>query len=65
MRWTRLKQLRLERNILQVELAARAGIDRSRLSLIENGHLVPKADEARRLASVLGVDVGTLTDIAA
>lgn len=35
----RLRELRELTNLSQVELAKRAGIDRSRLSMFENGHV--------------------------
>lgn len=60
MQFTRFKELRLKHNVLQVELAQRADIDRCRLSLIENGHLVPRPDELERIARALGVSIELL-----
>ncbi len=55
MRLTNYKLRRLERNTLQVVLAQATGIDRSRLSQIENGYVEPTADEVRRLARALNL----------
>ena len=60
MRFTNLKRCRLERGILQVELAQRTAIERSRLSLIENGHVAPTPAELERIALVLGVPIDML-----
>jgi transcriptional regulator with XRE-family HTH domain len=65
MRFTTYKKVRLECGLLQVELAQRARIDRSRLSLIENAHLIPSAEEIQRIAKALNVSVETLTPAAA
>lgn len=56
----RIKQLRKERNITQGELADRAGINRSYLSVVENSHSSPTVDVAERLAEAMGVNVWTL-----
>lgn len=42
----RLREIRELANLSQVELAKRAGIDRSRLSMFENGH-VDLSDEQK------------------
>jgi len=55
MRFTHYKKVRLERDVLQVDLAQRARIDRTRLSLIENGHITPTAEELRRIARALAM----------
>jgi len=60
MRFTVFKRLRLERGILQVELAQRCHIDRARLSLIENQHIAATADEVARIARALDVSVAAL-----
>ena len=60
MRLTKIKLRRLERDLLQVDVARRAGIGRSRLSEIECGHAAPRPDELVRIARALGVDVGLL-----
>lgn len=51
--------IRLHRKNAQVtgaEAAARAGFTQSKLSKIENGVLLPSADDVRRLATGLGMD---------
>jgi transcriptional regulator with XRE-family HTH domain len=51
----RLKQIRLEKRLNQRELAARAGIDFTYLSKVENGRMEPPAEETIcRLAAGLG-----------
>lgn len=62
MRFTKFKQLRLERTLLQVEVAQRAQIDRARLSLIENAHTAATAVELARIARVLRVPLAILFD---
>jgi transcriptional regulator with XRE-family HTH domain len=56
MRLTNLKLARLARNRRQYEVAATAGLHQSRLSWLENGHVVPRADELRRVAQALGIE---------
>lgn len=56
----RIKQLRKERNITQEELADSASINRSYLSVIENGHSSPTMDVVERLAVALGVNLWVL-----
>ncbi len=56
----RLRQLRKERGTTQEELADSANINRSYLSVIENGHSSPTVDVLERLAEALGVNVWTL-----
>lgn len=60
MRLTPLKLRRLERGVLQIELARRAKIARCRLSEIECGHIQPRHDELVRIAKVLGVGINAL-----
>jgi len=60
MRLTQYKLARLERGLLQVELAQKAKIERSRLSMIENGHVLPRTDELQRLAEGLGLNTDAL-----
>jgi len=61
MRLTKIKLLRLEQGLLQIEVAGRAGIPRARLSEIENAHRRPAPSELERLAAVLNVPVDRLT----
>ena len=56
----RIKQLRKERSVTQEELANNASINRSYLSVVENGHSSPTVDVLERLAEALGVNVWTL-----
>lgn len=59
-RLTPLKRARLEQGVLQLELARRARISRSRLSELECGYSDPDPHELRRIAAALGVDVKRL-----
>jgi transcriptional regulator with XRE-family HTH domain len=56
----RIRQLRREHGLTQDELAELAGINRSYLSIVENGHSSPTMDVAERLAKALGVSLWTL-----
>ena len=56
----RLRALRRERNLRQKELADRAGVNRSYLSLIENGKSSPTVDILGKLARALGVKITSL-----
>jgi transcriptional regulator with XRE-family HTH domain len=60
MKLTPLKRLRFERGLLQIDFANSVGIERSRMSLLENGHVRPRADELRRIAGALGVSIDAL-----
>jgi transcriptional regulator with XRE-family HTH domain len=60
MQTTQLKLARVARGVLQVDIARRARIDRSRLSQLENGWLEPRDEELQRLAVALGVPVEQL-----
>ncbi len=51
----RVKQLRAQKDVSQDELAKKAGVNRSYLSLIENGKSSPTLDVAERLAQGLGI----------
>jgi transcriptional regulator with XRE-family HTH domain len=59
---TPLKLRRLERALLQIEVAQRAGIARSRLSELENGHVRPRLGELERLGRTLGIAADALSD---
>jgi len=56
----RLKQLRREKRVTQEELAEKAKINRSYLSVLENGHSSPTVDVVERLAQGLGVSLWSL-----
>lgn len=62
MRLTRFKLKRLESNTLQIVLAQKVGIDRARLSNIENGYVQPTPDEVRRIAKALCIASRDLTE---
>ena len=49
-----LRRKRLAEEISATLLARRAGINRSRLSFLECGHLHPSDEELRRLEAALG-----------
>lgn len=48
---------RIRAGLRQYELAERAGVRQSELSLIENGRLKPSAPKAERIARALSIDV--------
>ena len=56
----RLRILRTFHGLTQEEVAHRAGITRNYLSAVERGTQCLDAVRARRLAIVLGVDIGDL-----
>jgi len=56
----RIRMLRKEKDISQEDLADRAEINRSYLSVIENGKSSPTLDVAERLAKGLGVETTEL-----
>lgn len=60
---TVIRELRKRKNLTQEELANRAKITRSHLSLLEAGHRKnPSLDVVKRLARALGVEVGELLE---
>jgi transcriptional regulator with XRE-family HTH domain len=60
---TVIRQLRERADLTQEELAKRAKITRSHLSLLEAGHRKnPSLDVLKRLARALGVPVGELLE---
>lgn len=50
---TKLKMERISAGLLQVEVFKATGIDRSRLSMIENGWIDPKPEELEKIKSVI------------
>jgi len=54
-RYTTIKLRRLERHLLQLEVAKRAAITWGRLSEIESGRVQPDPDELRRIAIALDI----------
>jgi transcriptional regulator with XRE-family HTH domain len=57
-----LKKLREVARLPQEELAVRAGIHRTQISLIEGGHRMPRLDTLIKLAGALGVTPNDLLD---
>ena len=57
MRLTSFKLRRLERGLLQLEVAKHTGIPCSRLSEIEGGRADPYSDELQRIAAALDMSV--------
>lgn len=54
--------LRREKNIKQKDLARGANLSRVAVSLIENGHCVPRARTVASIAEAMGVTVGEMWD---
>ena len=57
----KLKQLREDRGLTQVELAKAADLPQSHISRLEAGRHSPSMKTLNKLASALGIDVGMLT----
>lgn len=57
----RIKELRREKDITQIDLAAKVGIDRSYLGFIERGERNVSFDVLTDIAKALGVSVSDLT----
>jgi transcriptional regulator with XRE-family HTH domain len=53
----RLRVLREEKKLGQVDLEKRTGLHRSYISRIENGHIVPSVENLEKLARALDVPV--------
>lgn len=53
----RLRVVRAEQRITQVALAHKSRVAASRISLIENGWIMPTSTERERLARALKVDI--------
>jgi len=58
----KIRELRIEKNIKQVELAKLAGISNTYLSDIEKGRTLPSLKTLYKLASALNVDVDIFLD---
>jgi len=50
------KQAREDKGFTQEELAAKIGITRQHIGLIENGVVAPSVEVAKKIAAVLGFD---------
>jgi transcriptional regulator with XRE-family HTH domain len=59
---TRVKYLRQMRELPQWKLAELTGLDQPKVSLIEQGRLIPTDKQRKALASVLGCDPAALLD---
>lgn len=57
---SRFKRERFLRGFKQVDLMRKTGIYNNKISLIENGLLIPTREEKEKLAEALGVPVGKL-----
>jgi transcriptional regulator with XRE-family HTH domain len=57
-----LRRLRDRADLTQEELARRAGIHRTQISMIEGGERMPRLDTLIKLAGALGVPVGGLVE---
>jgi putative transcriptional regulator len=53
----RLKALRAERDWTQAELAARLGVSRQTVNVIEKGHYAPSLELAFRIAEVFDMPI--------
>lgn len=58
----RIKQLRIEKNLTQPQLAQAIGIEQSYLSKLENDKSVPSADIFQAVLRALQMDVGTFLE---
>lgn len=56
----KVKSLRLQQNMTQLDLATKIGIDARQLGRIENGHTNTTLTVIYLLAEVLGVEIGEL-----
>ena len=59
---TKLKKKRIQSGLLQVEVAAKAGIYPSTLSRFERGWIIPKQSTAEKIADALECGVCELFD---
>ena len=57
---SRLRILRIERGLRQIELSSRCGINAARLSHFENRLIKPTDAEKKRIAKALGVRSGEI-----
>jgi transcriptional regulator with XRE-family HTH domain len=53
MKISELRLTRISHEIPQIQLAVRAGMDRTRLSMLENGHVQPTDEYLTRLTTAL------------
>ena len=55
-----LKELRLNQNLSQIELANKGKFDRNYIGMLERGERNPSLKNLARLAEALGIDLTTL-----
>lgn len=48
-----LRETRFLKGLNQYDLSLRTGISQSKISLMENGYVVPREDEKKKIAKVL------------
>jgi len=58
----KVRQLRIDKNLTQPELAEAMGIEQSYLSKLENGKSLPSNDVLNRILDVFAIEVGDLVD---
>lgn len=58
----RIRQLRTERQLSQLDLATRVGVGQSAISAFETGEKMPRVDTLQRIASALEVSTAVLLD---
>ena len=54
----KLKELRFDRGLTQLDLFLKTGVSTARISMIENQKLIPSDEERVKLAEALGVEAG-------
>lgn len=59
----KIKQVRIKKQISQLDLALRADIDKTTIWRIETGQVSPTLDTIEKIAEALGMDFATLTDV--
>ena len=55
-----LKTIRAKKRVTQWDLRLKTEINQTKLSLLENGYLKPSEEEAKKIASALGVNVAEI-----
>lgn len=58
----RIRKIRIEKGLSQIELAEKTGLTADRISKYENGARLPKNDMIKKLASALEVSTAAITD---
>lgn len=60
---TRLKFLRIARRLSQDVVAEKTRINRTHVSMIENGRLIPRPEQLAALAALFNVEASTLLQV--